>query len=402
MQNYFAALEKLPPDPLLNLMRLAQADTRPEKIDVGVGVYKDAGGKTPVLQAVREAERRMVDSQQTKVYEGPRGNINFCAAIEEICLGEGLRHDRGNRIISYTTPGGCGGLSAGMGVVKKAVPDATVWLSTPTWGNYHNVIKAVGLKAASHRYLDTATQKLDFDGMCTDLEGAKAGDVLLIQGSCHNPSGLDMTPAQWEALAGLCNRRGIIPFIDVAYHGFARSLEEDMAEVQKFIFKTETFFLAYSCSKNFSLYRERTGCLIIGAPDAIGCERASQHMSHITRSGYSMPPAHGAAIVQTILADADLKAMWISELDRMRGQIIAARAEFQRAATALAPDRDFDFITRQNGMFSMLPLKENAAEILRETSAVYMPSSGRINFAALNDANVGRFAEILMGYLSYE
>lgn len=406
-------------------MALATNDMRQEKIDVSVGVYRNETGLTPVMAAVRDCEQSMAVNQITKVYEGQKGNVEFCAAIEQLCLGEDLRAARAPYITSYATPGGCGAIWAGIKVAKRANPSARVWISDPSWVNHHHIAASAGFEVLQYRYWDHKTQSLDFDGLLTSLNSAKAGDIIILQGPCHNPTGVDFTPDQWVVLCDMFKERALIAFLDIAYHGFGGDLDSDLIGVRRFLSNQSEFLLSYSCSKNFGLYRERTGCLIAAGVDAPARERLSLHIADVTRAGYSMPPAHGAAIVTMILRSDELRARWTSELNAMRLQIEKVRRDFYTVLSEItkssatgsdvtgaevtgsnlngskaAGDDRFCFLTQQKGMFSLLPLLEGASERLRLDDAIYIPSSGRINFAALNTENIRPLATGLASELA--
>jgi len=400
MSSYLSALHALTPDPLLDMMARAGADMRAEKIDVSVGVYRNDAGVTPVMDAVREAERRLAAGQATKAYEGQRGNTDFCAAIERFCLGDDLRADLGERLVSYATPGGCGALWAGMAVARHALPDGRVWISAPTWINHRHIAAAAGFEALEYRYWDPASQTLDFDGFVASLTRARAGDIVILQGPCHNPTGADLTDAQWLQLAAVFEERALIAFLDIAYHGFGAEPEADLFGPRLFMERQSEFFVSYSCSKNFGLYRERAGCLLAVCDDRRAANRTALHIADATRAVYSMPPAHGQAVVNAILTTPGLRRTWSEELTAMRRQIEEARRGLHRALTQMMNTRSFSFLTDQKGMFSILPLRDGAGARLRESRAVYMPGSGRINFAALNNSNIERFAEALAGELA--
>lgn len=392
-----SVLDALPPDPLLGLMAAFREDDRAQKLDLGVGVYKDEKGETPVMAAVRAAEKRLAEELRTKTYEGPRGNVEFCAAVEGLLFGAPAD---AARVASFATPGGCGALSIGMRLGHVAKPGATVWLSDPCWPNHPHVARSIGLKPREYAYLDRATGRADFAAVADGLKEVAPGDVVLIQGPCHNPSGVDLSTEEWKALADLCVKAGALPFIDIAYHGLGEGLDADMQGARAFLDAVPEAIVSYSCSKNFGLYRDRTGCLIVQSETARAREAASTHIASIARADYSMPPAHGQAAVATILTDAALTAQWTEELAGMRSRILELRAALGEALAAEGHETVGAAVTAQKGMFSLLPVDKAGAERLRADHAIYMPGSGRINVAGLDAARISETAKAIAGVLA--
>lgn len=385
-----------PADPLLGLMADYRADPRSEKIDLGVGVYRDETGATPLMDAVARAEARLAAQNTSKVYEGPRGNLAYCAHIEDLIIGQSLS-TMADRVISFATPGGCGALSIAMGLIARTADTPTLWISAPTWPNHPKVAAAVGLATQSYRYYTPATGRVSAPAMMQDLANAKPGDAVLIQGPCHNPTGADLPLKAWEALGDLCAERQLIPLIDIAYHGLASSLDEDMQGVRALIARAPQALVCYSCSKNFGLYRERAGALVIIANAASNTAAIASHASDLARTSYSMPPAHGPALVAAILDDPDLTQSWHDELATMRERITTLRTGLVAAlSTAMGTDQ-FAAIGDQNGMFSQLQLPDGATDRLRAEQGIYLPSSGRINVAGLHPDQLTRFAEAVAG-----
>ncbi|HBX95984.1 MAG TPA: aspartate/tyrosine/aromatic aminotransferase, partial [Hyphomonas sp.] len=315
--SQFSTLTPMPADALLGLMTAYREDPRDEKFDLGVGVYKNDKGETPVMSAVAKAEALILKSQTTKVYEGPRGNTDYCAAIEGFVFGEGAAATQEGRTLSFTAPGGCGALFLGTGLMSR-MGVKTVWVSNPTWPNHPNVVRFMGLDVAEYPYADPETGELDLAAMLAGIEKAERGDGIIIQGPCHNPTGIDLTIEDWKKVGALVKSKGLIAMLDVAYHGFAKGLDEDVKGVRAFIEAAGEALVSYSCSKNFGLYRERAGCFLAVGESAEGIAAASTHVAALARASYSMPPAHGAAIVATILNNADLRAEWEAELTQMR------------------------------------------------------------------------------------
>lgn len=378
----FEALKPLPQDPILQLMQMYRDDTRPGKVDLGVGVYKDDTGNTPIMAAVHEAERRLLEGETTKSYVGPAGSAGFNEAMARLILGEGNTLIREGRTSVIQTPGGCGALRMAAEFFRLCKPDIRVWVSTPTWANHMPLLGGAGLNIREYPYLNPETLTVDFAAMLNSLESAEAGDVVLLHGCCHNPSGADLTFDQWQMVTELIQRKGLLPFVDMAYQGLGDGLEEDAAGLRYLASQVPEMVVAASCSKNFGLYRERTGALmLVSATEAINKAATSQLLS-VVRSHYSMPPAHGAAIVETILGDDALRAQWQGELGGMCERILGLRHAF---AEALAPAGDFSFIARQRGMFSFLGITPEQVRLLRKEHGIYMLESSRVNVAGLND-----------------
>lgn len=378
----FEALKQLPQDPILQLMQMFRDDARPEKVDLGVGVYKDDTGNTPIMAAVHEAECRLLEGETTKSYVGPAGSAGFNESMTRLILGDGSSLIREGRTSVIQTPGGCGALRMAAEFFRLCQPDTKVWVSTPTWANHMPLLGGAGLNIREYPYLNPETLTVNFAAMLNSLESAGAGDVVLLHGCCHNPSGADLTFDQWKVVTELIQRKGLLPFVDMAYQGLGDGLEEDAAGLRYLASQVPEMVVAASCSKNFGLYRERTGALmLISATEAVNTAATSQLLS-VVRSHYSMPPARGAAIVETILGDDALRAQWQGELGGMCERILGLRHAF---ADALAPVGDFRFIARQRGMFSFLGITPEQVRRLREEHGIYMLESSRVNVAGLND-----------------
>jgi aromatic-amino-acid transaminase len=388
-----ARLAELPPvvnDSLLALIALCDADPRPEKIDVGVGVFRDAVGNTPILTVMKEAEQRLLDTQLTKAYLGSAGDKRFAELLRPILLGQ---HARDDRILGLQTPGGCGALRLGFELLAKANPDARVLVGTPTWPNHPPIIKAVGLGQIDYPYYERGQGAIRFEDMIAALEAGEPGDVALLHGCCHNPTGADLNEDQWREVVRVVSERGLLPLVDIAYQGFGRGLDEDAFGVRLMLDVCDEVIIAQSCDKNFSVYRDRVGSLWIktGAVDA--SKTAMAHVHQIAREMWSMPPDHGAAAVHIILEDPELHARWLVELTAMRDRINSVR---QRIAAA---DPRLAFIGRQFGMFSMLPLSKEQVLKLRQDHAIYMADSGRFNVVGLGDDQIDRFTAAVIGAL---
>jgi aspartate aminotransferase/aromatic-amino-acid transaminase len=371
-----------------------RTDPRANKIDLGVGVYKDESGNTPVMTAVSKAEARLLISQTTKVYEGPKGNPDFCAIIESLVLGRDCPAIAEGRITSYATPGGCGALYLSAGVIKR-MSIGRVWVSRPTWPNHINLLNFFNLEVMEYAYHDAVSGKLDFEALLRSLETSRSGDAILIQGPCHNPTGADLSHHQWEELGRQCRKRGLFPLVDCAYHGLADGIEEDMRGIRTFIDAVNEALIAYSCSKNFGLYRERTGCVLALGASIDAVNAVSSQIASLTRSSYSMPPAHGPAIVSTILSDPELQEEWAQELSLMRKRISNLRNALAAEMLQRSDLECFRQMKLQRGMFSQLPLTLGQTKELVEQHAIYVPNSGRINLAGLLSHQIAPVVEAL-------
>jgi aspartate aminotransferase len=384
----FQLLEQLASDSILGLMAKYRADPFGQKVDLGVGVFRDLSGNTPVLDCVRRAEKEVLAAQTSKTYIGAAGREEFNSAVEELVLGSAHATRRDRRARTLQAPGGCGALRVGAELIKAAAPDSTIHLSDPTWGNHAPLLGSCGLKLARYPYYDARTHELRFEAMLQALEAAKAGDVVLLHACCHNPSGADLKPEQWQAVAQLLERRRLVPFLDLAYQGFGASLDEDAAAVRMIAERAPEALIAVSYSKNLGLYRERVGALIVISESATRADAVQSHMLHIARSIYSMPPDHGAAIAARIFADPGLRGEWLQELAAMRGRIQEMRALLATRLQAVTGDNSFDFIRTQRGMFSLLGVSREAVERLREQQHIYMTADSRMNLAGIMPHNV--------------
>jgi len=385
-----ADLEPVAEDSLIGLIALVNADPRPDKIDVGVGVFRDGAGNTPILKVMKEAEQRLLDTQVTKAYLGSAGDKRFAELLRPILLGP---HARDERIAGLQTPGGCGALRLGFELIATANPDARVFVGTPTWPNHPPIINAVRLGMVEYPYYERGQGIIRFENMIAALNGAEAGDVALLHGCCHNPTGADLSEDQWREVVRVVSDRGLIPLIDIAYQGFGRGVDEDAFGVRLMLDACDEVIIAQSCDKNFSVYRDRVGSLWVKTGSASGTKTAMGHVFQRAREMWSMPPDHGAASVHIILDDAELRARWLVELKGMRDRINSMR---QRIAAA---DPRLAFIGRQYGMFSMLPLSKQQVLKLREDDAIYMADSGRFNVVGMGDDQIDRFIAAVAGAL---
>jgi aromatic-amino-acid transaminase len=384
----FERLDEQKADSLLNLIALCDADPREDKIDVGVGVYRDAAGGTPILRAVKAAERLLWESQETKSYLGSKGDVRFTELIKPIVFGEAMARDE--RIVGLQTPGGCGALRLGADLVSKANDKARIFVGQPTWPNHGPLIECAGVHMEPHPYYDRDSRSIRFDEMMDALESGEAGDLVLLHGCCHNPTGADLSPDQWQAVAGIVARKGLIPFVDIAYQGLGNGLEADAQGTRLVVEAAEMALIAQSCDKNFGVYRERTGNLFVKGTSAANAEMLMGNLVQLSRTMWSMPPDHGAAVARIVLDDAALRADWEAELGEMCGRIRSLRARLAAFDPRLA------YIGGQNGMFSMLPLSEEKVLALREERGIYMANSGRFNVVGLSDENVDAFAQAVV------
>jgi aspartate aminotransferase len=389
----FQQLERLISDSILGLMAQYRADPFNQKVDLGVGVYRDLSGNTPILDCVRTAEREVLAAQTTKSYVGAAGREEFNSSVEELVLGSTHTTRRDRRARTQQTPGGCGALRVGAELIKAGAPNAVVHLSDPTWGNHAPLLGECGLRLERYPYYDAATHELRFEAMLQRLQAASAGDVVLIHACCHNPTGADLGPKQWQAVADLLERRRLVPFLDLAYQGFGCSLDEDAAHVRMVVERVPEALIAVSFSKNLGLYRERAGGLIVISENAARADAVQSHMLHIARSIYSMPPDHGAAIAAKIFADPPLRREWVQELAAMRTRIQEMRSLLAESLQHATGDRSFDFIRTQRGMFSLLGVSREAVQRLREKHHIYMTADSRMNLAGIMPNNVTYVAE---------
>jgi aromatic-amino-acid transaminase len=376
-------LKPQPQDKILQLIALYRDDPRADKIDLGVGVYKDATGLTPVMRAVKAAERQLWEVETTKTYTGLAGEPAFAAAMVSLILGEGYA----DRAAAIATPGGTGAIRQALELIKMSAPGAKVWLSNPTWPNHPSIIKYLGMEAAEYRYFDAATCGIDFAGLIEDLGRVAPGDVVLLHGCCHNPTGANLDMGQWAQVVSLLQARGAVPFVDLAYQGFGDGLEEDAAATRLIAAGFPEVLIAASCSKNFGIYRERTGILIaLTAPDRKAVVQGN--LAFLNRQNYSFPPDHGARLVTMILADDALRADWKAELEEVRLNMLTLRQSLADELRWATNSDSYDFVAHHRGMFSRLGLTEAQVMELRDTHGIYMVGDSRINIAGLNARTV--------------
>lgn len=383
----------MPADPILGLLTQYREDTHPQKVDLGVGVYKDPAGHTPILNCVKKAEKFRLDTETTKVYIGPTGSPQFNTLMTELAFGAGHSAIIANRIRTVSTPGGTGALRVAGDFIKRCNPNAVLWVSDPTWANHTGLFEAAGITVKTYPYYDYDSKSLKFDEMLTALAQVSPDDVVLFHACCHNPSGMDFTTEQWDKVVALTKDQGFTPLIDMAYQGFGDGVDIDAYGVRQMAAAVDNMILCSSCSKNFGLYRERIGSCSVIAKDANTANIAQSVLLYVVRCLYSMPPAHGAAIVETILASAELKQEWLDELKVMRDRINGNRAILVDKLKANGVDRDFSFIARQKGMFSFLGVNPEQVARLQKEFSIYMVGSSRISIAGISEDNVDYLAQ---------
>lgn len=392
----FETLQPAAPDKILALIGMFRDDPRPNKVDLGVGVYKDPEGRTTVMRAVRGAEQRLYGEQTSKAYLGLAGDPAFNAAMIRLTFGGDADT---SRLRAAQTPGGSGALRLIAELLHRSRPDATVWISDPTWPNHVPIIAAAGLKTATYPYFDAATGGVRFDAMLAALRGARRGDVVLLHGCCHNPTGANLHEGQWNELADLLVEHGLFPFVDIAYQGFGDGLDADAEGLRIVARKVREMVVAASCSKNFAVYRDRVGAAMIMAADATQADIVASQVLAAARTLYSMPPDHGAAAVRIVLEDPALRADWEAELEAMRQRMLALRVGFADALRRHSNTDRFDFIASHRGMFSRLGLTEKQVERLREEHGVYMVGDSRINVAGLPEDRMDDLARAIVSVL---
>ncbi|MEH6581818.1 MAG: amino acid aminotransferase [Halioglobus sp.] len=388
----FSTLKQRPADPILGLSVKFKADTNPNKIDLGAGIYKDDAGQTPVLACVKSAETLRTVNEASKAYLSSAGSPLFNEKISELNLGDHkVIHE--NRIRTISTPGGTGALRIAGEFINTCNPGATIWVSNPTWANHQGVFTAAGLKVKTYPYYDYENKCLDFAGMAAALKQVPKGDAVLLHACCHNPSGMDLNKEEWQQIAEIASDIGFTPVIDMAYQGFGEGLDEDAYGLRLMADAVEEMILCSSCSKNFGLYRERIGACSIIAKSATAADIINSVLMQVVRVNYSMPPAHGAAIVETILSSAELTGQWHGELKEMRDRISDMRQLLVDRLAANGVTQDFNFITRQNGMFSFLGIDPDQVQRLQDESSVYVVGSSRISVAAISPSNADYLAQ---------
>ena len=391
----FENLNAIPPDPILGLIAAYAADPNPKKIDLGIGVYRDESGNTPILDCVVAAEKTLLNTQTTKTYLGPPGVAGFNQAIGDLILGKDNEAFKQGRVRTVQTPGGTGALRVAADLVKVARPETELWASDPTWANHLALFPGAGVVMHSYPYFDAENSSLRFDEMIAALQQRGPGDVVLFHACCHNPCGVSPNPGQWQIIANIAGERGFTPMIDIAYMGFERGVEEDSLSVRLFAEQCPEVIIASSCSKNFAMYRERVGAITIVAHDADKAAAVESVIHNVTRKNYSMPPAHGPAVIDIILHSEELTAQWKIELTGMRNRINGLRKTLADKIAAYGIQRDFSFIQHQSGMFSFMGLTVEQVHRLRDEFAIYTVNSSRVNVASFNESNMDYFIEAL-------
>ncbi len=385
----FETLDTLPPDAILGLIAEHQNDPRENKIDLGVGVYRTPAGETPVLDVVKVAEQRLLDQQTSKAYIGTAGDPAFNAAMQTMTFANPALDER---LTTLQAPGGSGSLRVAAGVLLNANPNAAVWVSEPTWANHVPLLGGAGLTLKPHPYYDTDTHVIRIDAMLETLRGAPKGDVVLLHACCHNPSGLDPSEAEWREIADVIVERELVPFIDMAYQGFAGDVDNDAFIIRHLAERVPEMIVCNSCSKNFGLYRDRVGTVSFLAADTATRDIVHSQASKTVRTIYSVPPDHGAAVVAIVLNDQSLRSNWLVELAEMRERLKAMRVLLNDALRDKAPDRDFSHLVRATGMFCFLGVTKEHVAALKKDYGIYMVDSSRINVAGITEANVDYLA----------
>jgi aspartate aminotransferase len=388
----FETLQTMPADAILGLIAEHRDDPRPEKIDLGVGVYRDANGDTPILNSVKKAETLLLETQASKAYLGTAGAPEFNVAIQDLTFADSASDDR---LVTIQTPGGSGSLRVAAGILLRARESVSVWVSEPTWANHVPLLGGAGLELKPYPYYDTGAHVIHVEAMVDALRSAPQGDVVLLHGCCHNPSGLDPTEDEWRTIIDVIAERELLPFVDIAYQGFAQGVDEDAFAIRELAKRVPEMIVANSCSKNFGLYRDRVGSVSFLAADTATRDIVSSQVNNYVRTLYSMPPDHGAAAVGMILGDAALRSEWLGEVDAMRERLQSMRVLLHDALVERSPGRDFSHLVRANGMFCFLGVTPDEVTQLKQDYGVYMVDSSRINVAGITEQNVGYLADAI-------
>ncbi|MEN9060598.1 amino acid aminotransferase [Ponticoccus litoralis] len=389
----FETLKEQPADKILQLMQLYKEDPRENKIDLGVGVYKDASGNTPIMRAVKAAEKQLWEAEQTKAYTGLAGDPAYGDAMVSLVLGDAVPR---SEVAAAATPGGTGAVRQAFDMIRMANPAARVFVSDPTWPNHLSILKHMQIETVPYRYFDDETRGVDFDGMMADLDAVKAGDVVLVHGCCHNPTGANLNMTQWQALVDLLLAKGAVPMVDIAYQGFGDGLEEDAQAVRLVASSVPECLIAASCSKNFGIYRERTGLLMAVAQDPAKQKLNQGTLNYLNRQNFSFPPDHGARLVTMVLTDEALRADWAAELEEVRNSMLGLRAQLASELQRLSGSDRFGFIAQHRGMFSRIGATPEQVQKMRDDFGVYMVGDSRMNIAGLNQSTVPILAEAIV------
>ena len=394
----FEKFEPTPQDPIIQLMGMFRADTRDNKIDVGVGVFRDENGQTPIMEAVRLAEEKVHHEQTTKAYVGLAGDETFNREITKLVFAADGEMDR---IRAVQTPGGCGALRMLSDMLYRIASDRKFWVSDPTWGNHYPIFRQSGFDIDAYPYLNRETKTVDVDALMGKLSTLGKSDIVVFHACCHNPSGAELAPSDWDEIAKLAAKNGFFPYFDMAYQGFGDSLEKDAYSIRAMAKEVEAMVVASSCSKNFGLYRDRVGCSLLLGENSKTADIARSHILSNARSSYSMPPDHGAALVAAIMTDDNLRANWQNELEQTRGRMLVLRKQLSDVLREKSNSDRWDFIADHRGMFSLLVLSDEQVERLREDHAVYAVAGGRVNIAGLKDDDqLNRFSDALVAVTS--
>ena len=389
----FNSLQQQPADKILALMQLYKEDPRENKIDLGVGVYKDASGQTPIMDSIKKAEQLLWETQETKSYVGLTGTPEFSEAMINLLLGDKI--DKG-LTASAATPGGTGAVRQAFELGKMANPNLRVFVSDPTWPNHLSILKYLGIPVEPYRYFDAETRSVEFPAMMADLANASEGDIILLHGCCHNPTGANLKVPEWDAVIELLLKSGATPMIDIAYQGFGDGLEEDAAGVRKLVSSVPETIIAASCSKNFGIYRERTGLLTVVSHNKDARNLNQSTLAFLNRQNFSFPPDHGARLVTMVLSDEDLKSNWMEELETVRKSMLSLRKQLATELENLSGSNRFGFLADHRGMFSRLGASSEQVSALREKHAVYMVGDSRLNIAGLNSNTVPVLAKAIV------
>ncbi len=393
--SLFAAVEMAPRDPILGLTEAFNADTRATKVNLGVGVYYDDNGKLPLLAAVKAAEEARLKAQPPRGYQPIEGNAAYNQAVQNLLFGAGSDLASNGSVVTVQALGGTGALKVGADYLKRLLPQATVYISDPSWENHRALFEAAGFPVDTYPYYDPATRGVNFDGMKAKLASLPAGSIIILHACCHNPTGADLTDAQWQEVVAVCKEKGLVPFLDMAYQGFADGIDQDAVAIRAFTASGLQFFVSSSLSKSFSLYGERVGALSIITASKEEAGRVLSQVKRVIRTNYSNPPIHGAAVVAAVLGSAELRQMWEDELAGMRDRIRAMRTGLVEALKAQGVSQDFSFVVKQRGMFSYTGLTATQVERLKTEFGIYAVSTGRICLAALNTRNLPAVAQAI-------
>ena len=382
------SIQPAPPDSILGLTEEFKKDQNPQKVNLGVGVYKDDAGNTPVLRCVKAAEKLLLKQQITKSYLPIPGDAAYAAAVQRLIFGADSEVISSSRAATIHAPGGTGSLRVGADLLHKFTPDAKVWVSSPTWANHNGIFGVAGFEITQYAYYNTDSRDLDFDKMMSDFTGVPAGDIVVLHACCHNPSGVDLDSGQWKQVAALAAEKGWVPFLDFAYQGFGDGVDEDRFAVEQFAAAGCEFLVASSFSKNFGLYNERTGAITVITQSADEASVAMSHLKTVVRTNYSNPPAHGGFVATMILDTPELHTMWLEELADMRDRIVNMRKSLVAGLAAQGVSGDFSFIEKQRGMFSFSGWSDDVVASLRKNNNIYVVRGGRINLAGLTTSNI--------------